>query len=111
MKRLIIVLALAMVGTQAQADKIDPKDARLIKGTAVEMTVVKRCRIVLPTKADATYKILYKVLDRKMFLAALAEAGAETSAVIQKIGEERFCALGRQELEKTWRTIPSDPFR
>jgi hypothetical protein len=111
MKRLIIILTLAMVGTQAQAAKLDPKDAKLIKGTAVQMTIVKRCRIVQPTKAAATYKILYAVMDRKMFLAALAEADSDVSELFRKLGEEKFCVLGRQRLEESWKTIPDDPFR
>jgi hypothetical protein len=111
MKRLIIILTLAIVGTRAQAAKLDPKDAKLIKGTAIHMTVVKRCRIVQPTKAAANYKILYAVMDRKMFTAALAEADADVSELIRKLGEEKFCVIWQQRLEKTWRAIPDDPFR
>jgi len=111
MKRLMTILVLAMIGAQAHAAKIDPKDEQLIKGTAVNMAIAKRCQIVLPTKAAATYKILYAVMDRKMFTAALAKADADISELFEKLGKEKFCLLGRQLLEKTWSAIPDDPLR
>ena len=64
------------------------------------MTVARRCRIVLPTKTDAYLKVLYQVLDRKMFLAELAAADAYVSAKMKELGEKKFCDAGRQSLEK-----------
>jgi hypothetical protein len=109
MKKPILILAFAMITMQAQAE-IDPKDARLIKGTAASMTMAKRCGIAVPTKAEFSYKILYTLLDRKMFLAALDEADATVSSIMEKKLGKKFCEDARRELESFWKTMPDDPF-
>ena len=107
MKRLIIILMLAMLGTQAQADKIDPKDEKLIRGVATDMSIVTVCQFILPPKADMALKLMYVGLDPEMMRAAMAKAKAQTLLLIEKIGQEKFCEGGRQHLKEVWGQSPS----